>query len=174
MVYVALHSVLLKKNPLKRARFLLWASMRAVAVDKVVIYFETNIVHGNFVAVTVFETRTQMLDFQHSMQRRRGPPMLDFQYPRQRRRGSASELTAALRDKDYTTVLEDVAIDSTFYSYETDCVPSCKQAFDFLEAVKEGVIDANSKSTRERKLEQDLCKSWEKMQGVSSSPVWQY
>ena len=140
--------------------------MRAAAVDKVVIYFETNIVHGNFVVVTVFESRTQMLDFQHSMQRRRrGPPLLlDFQYSTQRRRGSASELTGALRDEDYTLTMKDVAIDSVFYSYETDRVPSCEKAFEILEAVKEGRIDTTPRSKRERELEHHMSKSWERLQ----------
>ena len=141
MVYVALTSVTLKKNPIKRAKFLLHATRRLLQADEISLLAETNSINGQFLTMTVWESLAEMLAFQQGVSNTR---------------------------RSTRIVLQDVAKDSVLYSYETKHLPSWEEAVELLEAARNGEVHA-MKSSRELMVEKRMSDSWRRMTTVAAS-----
>lgn len=126
MVYVVLTSVTLKLNPIKRARFTIYATRCLLqAVDTAVLAETNRRINGKFLTMTVWETLPEMLAFQQ--------------------RGIAHHRKSNL--------IQDVASDSVIYSFTTHHLPTWEEAVDLLEAAKNGEAHTVT-SSRELMIEQ--------------------
>lgn len=125
MVYVVLPSVTLKLNPIKRARFMIYAIRRLLQAVDAAVLAETNSINGKFLTMTVWETLPEMLAFQQ--------------------RGIAHHRKSNL--------IQDVASDSVIYSFTTHHLPTWEEAVDLLEAAKNGEAHTVT-SSRELMIEQ--------------------
>lgn len=112
MVYVVITSMTLKKNPIKRARFLIFATRRILQARDRALLAETNSVNGQFVTIVAWESCADMLAFHESWE-------ANIRWSAQR-------------------FVQDVATDGIMYGFETDRLPTWEEAVDVLEAVKNG------------------------------------
>lgn len=140
MVYVALTSVTLKKNPIKRTRFMLYTTRHLLQANGISLLAETNSINGQFLTMTVWENLAEMLAFQQVANTR----------------------------KSTRNLIQDVAKDSVMYSFETHHLPSWEEAVDLLDAAKNGSVHA-MKSSRELMLEQRMSDSWRRMTAITVS-----